>query len=71
MGQRRDIRNLQQYIRGKRGKAWHTKREIAPIGIAKETVALRAGTGAVNLLGVPARKATIASIGELAKCATE
>ena len=41
------------------------------IGIAAETAVLRAGTGAANLLGVPARKATLASIGELAKCATE
>ena len=30
-----------------------------------------AGTGAANSLGVPARKATLASIGELAKCVTE
>lgn len=33
--------------------------------------ALRAGTGAVGLLGASARKVTLANIGELAKCVTE
>ena len=46
------------------------KEKYAPTGIAAETAVLRAGTGAVNLQGENARKATLANIGERAKCAT-
>lgn len=40
-------------------------------GIAAGLAVRSAGTGAVNLQGRNARKATLASIGERAKCVTE
>ena len=47
------------------------KRDYAFTGIAAGLVVRSAGTGAANLQGRNARKATLASIGERAKCATE
>lgn len=45
---------------------------IAAVLIIAGLLAVRsAGTGAANLQGRNARKATLASIGERAKCATE
>ena len=53
------------------GRVWHIKRVIAYIGLAAEMAVLPAGTGAEDLPGEPARKVTLANIGEPAKCATE
>ena len=54
-----------------RQQAWHIKRDYAFTGIAAGLAVRSAGTGAANLQGRNARKATLASIGERAKCATE
>ena len=54
-----------------RWQAWHIKRDYAFTGIAAGLAVRSAGTGAANLQGRNARKATLASIGERAKCATE
>lgn len=50
---------------------WHIKRDYALTGIAAGLAVRSAGTGAANLQGRNARKATLASIGERAKCVTE
>lgn len=59
------------YTGKERQQAWHIKRDYAFTGIAAGLVVRSAGTGAANLQGRNARKATLASIGERAKCATE